>query len=202
MDTIHLDNPNKKLVVYGICLVGLFLLCLTFEKFTGILIGTGIIVRLLVLLWMPRAADSVGRNPLGWTLFALLDPSIALIVLGSVGYKKNQHFHSIIKLYNQKLSEKQAELTLMAGENKISAEEKDLEMANFYEELIIQARKQLAKKYSEADEKFLNEQLERHGYVMDPGSDVFVPVSDKCPACGETVSEKDETCPGCGLALK
>jgi hypothetical protein len=95
-----------------------------------------------------------------------------------------------------------AKLSSSVERKEISQEEMDVEIYNYYEELADAAKKQLSSKYRETDEKFLNAQLEKHGYVTDNNSEVFVEFNGKCPACEATINENDETCPDCGLKLK
>ena len=75
-------------------------------------------------------------------------------------------------------------------------------MNGYNNELAEYLKEQVESQYQKSDKEFLNKQLERHGYVLDENSDVFVDVKDKCPACGAKIDENIDSCPACGLTLK
>jgi len=196
-----LESPNNKLIAYGLILIVISIIIQLFQAI-GIAIGLGVAVRILILLWIPRAADSVGRNSILWTIFAFIFPPIALIILGVIGYKETRQYLDIINNCRQQYNNKQSELSGLLADNKITREQMDLDLSSYHDELSENAKKLIAVKYAETDEKFLNAQLERQGYVTDENSEVFVDYKDKCPACGASINKEMVSCPDCGLGFK
>lgn len=196
-----LSNPNKGLTSVGFLLLAVFIYSYFTDKM-GIVIGIGILVKVLVLLWIPKAARLVGRNGIGWTIFAFLVPSVALILLGSIGYKPGKATDEFFSKCSNALESKQKELNEKLASGEISETELHQELDNYYVELQDFAKDSLNAIYDNENTEFLNEQLKRKGYILNDESDVFVEFEDKCPACNSPVSKEQKECPECGLNIE
>lgn len=196
-----LSNPNKGLTRIGILLLAVFVYSYVTEKM-GIAIGIGILVKFLVLVWIPKASRLVGRNGFGWTIFAFFIPSIALIILGSIGYKPGTIVNDFIEKYSEALERKYMELNEKLAAGKISETVFQHDLEDYYTELQDNAKNSLNTIYDNENTVFLNEQLRRKGYIFNQQSSVFVEFEDKCPACKTPVTASQTECPECGLNLE
>lgn len=195
----HLKNPNSSLVTYGI--IYIIIGFITYFVAPMVFLGLGLIVKILVLLWIPRASSLVGRNATGWTIFCFISPSIGLITLGSLGFKEVPGFVKLKEECTKWLIKYNENLSNQIKEGKIDDLDKEAQLNLYYSDLEDFAEKQLIKIYRTDDDGFLTEQLKRKGFVIDNDSEVFVEVNDTCPACNMKLKEKDEVCPDCGLNL-
>lgn len=196
-----LSSPNRGLFFAGIVLL-LILVYSTYRESPAIVFGIGFLVKILVLVWMPKAARLVGRNGVGWTIFAFITPSIALIILGSIGYRYSSETKEMLKKCSKAMEDKHSELKKKLSDGLITQTQFDTEIDSYYTELQDYAREYLNSVYDNENTNFLNEQLKRKGFVLDEDSDVFVEFNDKCPACGSFVKSEMEECPDCGLNLR
>ncbi len=203
-----LKNPNKALLSYGYSLLALNLAALLLDKsgfatlnLTSFIIGLGLIVKILVLLWVPKAASSAGRNAIGWTTACFLSPSIGLIILGSMGIKYSDGLFELEKKYTEKFNEEKKNLNQEQASKKNDKHEYSSRLNQILIDLQDQACQEMPGILDVEDNAFLTEQLKNQGYVIDEDSDVFVHVDSKCPACGAQIEEKDLECPDCGLTL-
>jgi rubrerythrin len=195
----NFKNPNSSLVTYGIIL--LIINLISYQLNPGLLIGLGIIIKVLVLLWIPRAASMVGRNPMGWTILCFIFPSVGLTILGSIGYKNTEGLQRLFSEY-ARLVQKQEEIFEKQVENReLEPLEMQQKLNEYIEELQEFAKEQISTMYDTEDESFLTEQLEKNGYVLNDDSDIFVDVNEKCPACGAKLTKENKQCPDCGLNL-
>lgn len=192
-------NPNRFLLTYGI--IYLILEVIAYFAAPMVFLGFGLLVKILILLWIPRAAALVGRNASRWTIFCFLSPSVGLITLGSIGYNEVSGYIKITEECTKWLNEYNNDLEKQLSEGKIDNLEKENMLEEYLSDLQDFADKQLAKIYKTDDDSFLTEQLKRKGYVVDNDSDVFVEFNEACPACGMKLNEKDKVCPDCGLTL-
>lgn len=208
MNSFTLVNPNKHLIRYGFILISIAITAFLLEKAgfaqdtMKVIIGIGFIVRILVIFWMPIAAQTVGRNTWFWTIFALIVTAPALILLGWLGYKDSLYLKSIVKDAEKEFQTKSAELVSMVEKQEISQNQMDAILIRLQNELSKTIQEKLSEKQDGNNKKLLNMELERQGYVLDNNSDVFVAFNGKCSACNTSVNENDETCPECGLSLK
>jgi hypothetical protein len=208
MVSFSIENPNKHLIRYGLVLIAISLVAYILElaRFAhdtlNVVLGVGVIVRILVLLWMPVAAQMVSRNTWFWTIFAFIVPSPAFIILGWIGYKETPQYRSVFSDLEAKFLNRKKELEDMIERQEFSANQLDYKLAQYKKELSAQAQQILSSEQDNAEEKFLDKKLVQEGYVTDTNSEVFVEFDNKCPACGISVGENVDTCPECGLKLK
>jgi hypothetical protein len=208
MVSFSIDNPNKHLIRYGLVLIAISVVAYVLElaRFAhdtlNVVLGVGVIVRILVLLWLPVAAQIVGRNTWLWTIFAFIVPSPAFIILGWIGYKETPQYLSVFNELEAKFLNRKKELEDMIEKQEFSADQLDYKLIQYKKELSAQAQQILSTEQGKDVEKFLNKKLEQEGYVTDTNSEVFVEFDNKCPACGTSVGENIDTCPECGLKLK
>jgi hypothetical protein len=208
MNTFSLENPNKHLIRYGVILIAVFMAAYILERAgfaydtLNVVVGVGVIVRILVLLWMPVASGMVGRNAWFWTISAFIVPSLAFILLGWLGYKETPLYISVFKDSESKFLNKKNEFTQLVEKQELTQNQMDNKLLQYKKELSDLAQKQLSSKQDVNNKKYLNVKLERQGYVMDNSSEVFVEFDNKCPACATSVGENTESCPECGLKLK
>ncbi len=199
-NTFKLSNPNNGLSIVGIILLALFIYS-GYRESIGLVVGVGILVKILVLVWMPKAARLVGRNGVGWTIFAFIFPSLALIILGSIGYKPSREKDELFAKCSKALEDKRKELEEKLKTKNISENKFHQEFEAYYIELQGHAKDFLNSIYDNENTEFLNEQLKRKGFVFDENSDVFVEFGNKCPACGSAIESDASECPDCGLNL-
>lgn len=195
-----LSNPNNGLSFAGIGLLLLFIYS-SYRESMGLVLGVGVLVKILVLVWIPKAARLVGRNGVGWTIFAFITPSVALIILGVIGYKPSPEKDELFTKCSKALHEKKVELDNRLKNEKITQVQYEQEYETYYAELQDYAKDYLNSIYDNENTEFLNEQLKKKGYVFDANSEVFVEFEDKCPACGTNIEIDTKECPGCGLNL-
>ncbi len=192
-------NPNSSLIGYGIIYIILGLITYFFAP--AVSLGFALIVKIFILLWISQAAKLVGRNPVTWTIFCYLSPSIGLITLGAIGYKKAEGSRKLLEECSKMLNNYNKDLNEQLEKGKIDAHGKQIMLDNYMKDLQSFAEKQLAMIFKTDDDGFLTEQLEKRGFVLDNDSDVFVKVEGKCPACGMKLGKNDKKCPDCGLNL-
>lgn len=193
-------NPNQYLIKVGVFLILVGILS-KLLKSDEILFGMAVIIRIMVLFWMPIAAKNVKRNAIGWTLFAFVAPPIAFIVLGSIGFNPEFHNSDIFQQFNVALKNKIVDLKTKLDSNEISEEEYKKQLSEYKLELSDHFKDNYYSLVDEEEFSHLNHKLEKKGYVLDENSDVFVEVNDKCPGCGAAIKDTDEKCPECGLSL-
>lgn len=206
----ELKNPNKSLTTYGIVILIInVILIITPDYFftTGsnpimLVLGFGLIIKILVLLWIPKAASLVGRHPAGWTIFCFLTPSVGLIMLGTLGYKKTPGIIKLIEDCTKSIEHRVMELELQKQKGALDEIQFEQQLNDFIEDINDFAAKQADKIYNTEDDNFLTEELIRKGFVLNEDSDVFVPVEEKCPACGAKISKNDKICPECNLVFE
>jgi rRNA maturation endonuclease Nob1 len=195
----HIKNPNNSLITYGV--INIVLGFILYLAAPALFLAYSLIIKILVLLWIPKAASLAGRNTTAWTIFCFIVPSIGIITLGGMGYNKVPDYLRIIKECTNWLNEYSQKLTSQVEKGEIEEPEKEELLNDYLSDLKDFAEKQLSKIYNSEDNNFLTEQLERKGYVLNNESDVFVDYSDACPACGMKLKENDKICPDCGLNL-
>jgi len=200
MNDAENKNPNQYLIT-----VGIFLIVVAFisaiQQSHSIIVSLAILVRILVLLWIPMAAKKVKRDPLTWTLFALLAPPIAFISLGVAGYPKHYVASDLFQKYNEGLKNKLKELKGKLDAGEINKEQYSKMFNDYKSELEDFFNENYHKSMDDEEYSTLNNMLKNKGYVLDENSDVFVEVGEKCPACGAKITGKEENCPECGLTF-
>lgn len=195
-------NPNKSLITYGLVLIILNLIVALLHK-NELLFGVGFLVRLLVLVWIPKAASIVGRQKWPWTLISIISPSLGMIMLGYAGYRENEYVTQLCAEYTEYYAAKEKELESLVKKGEISAEKMTRELSVYYNVLQADAHNQIQLYYGETpDDELLTTMLREKGYLPDEDSATFVDSGNKCPACGAEVGESDNQCPDCGLALR
>ena len=203
-----LKNPNIALIKYGFIVMAISLAVILLAEYklavvdpTGFILGLGLLVRILVLLWVPKASLLAGRNSVTWTIFCFLEPTIGLIILGSSGIKYSPAMVELEEKYKSKFNGNKKELNTQLAANKIEEDEFYSQLSDILSDLQNEAYEEMPGVVKAEDNAFLTEQLKKQGYVIEEDSDVFVDVAGKCPACGAKVNEHEGSCPDCGLKL-
>lgn len=205
-----LKNPNKSLISYGFILLAINLFLIYSPEFiftTGsnpkmLVIGLGIIIKLLVLVWIPKAASLVGRHSLGWTILCFLLPSFGFILLGSLGYKKTPEIIKLTEDCIKSIENKKDELVELKQKGALDDIQYTKKLNEYIKDINDFASEQVNKIYDNEYNAFLTKELERKGFVMSKDSEVFVDVDEHCPACGAKINEKDKSCPACNLVFE
>ncbi len=148
-------------------------------------------------LWSIKVAGQLNRSQAFWGIVSFFFTPIALIVLGTKDIKmepalaevyskhKSAYFLETIRL---KKDYERDELTADKYREKLAlAEEKQSTLLNV-EMLNVEA--------------ILAHKSQREIIEKVEGDGTPIVVTDKCPACGMKLSEKDDVCPDCGLQLR
>lgn len=199
--SFKLRSPNDSLMVMGLALMLLGVVAFFMQE-DGILLGVGTFVRIFIIFWVPKAAELVNRNKIIWTIVGLVSPSLAFIILGSIGYKNSPEAHQIVDECTSKLHEEFERLQKARELGEITQEQVNFEINEYVEELQEYAKENLTIKYEKSSSNLLNKQLEKKGYILDENSDALVEFTGRCPGCNTKVDEDAEFCPECGLKLK
>jgi hypothetical protein len=200
MDTFILENPNKKLVVYGIVLFTLSFLAFVLNA-SNVFKTIAVISRILAVLWIPIICATTGRNKKSWTAFGFFLPSFASVFLGIIGHKKTQILTEAEEHCKNIFQQKHYELSSQFNSGQISREKMNNELALINKELNDYVKQKVAGPEAKLNETFLNKELERQGYIISGEPEKTVVFSDKCTACGATITIDNQECPDCGLAL-
>jgi hypothetical protein len=201
MDKFILENPNKKLVSYGVALI-IISATAFFIHALSILLSVAIIARIFVLLWMLGISRSVGRNAVAWTIISFVLPSPSLIFLGFLGYKHTPLFKETMEFYSQEYKLKYSKLKDLRAIGEISEEKMKQELANYYKEITELAKNKICGPLNNLNEAFLNSQLEKKGFVLHGEPEAVVEFKTTCPACGAKITADQAECPDCGLNLE
>ncbi|MBN1116277.1 MAG: hypothetical protein JXA77_03665 [Bacteroidales bacterium] len=195
-----LRNPNRVLINYALGLTAINLISYLLGKYE-IIVGLGFIVRIFVLLWIPKAAKLTARKHVLWTILSFISPSAGMFILGYLGYKRTPEINQVEKELQKQFQEKRNGLKQSESQHNELAEKVQVEISELIKELDKTAIEMISEIYDKKGVQYLTKQLEKQGYILDNKSEALVDVNGACPACGANVAPNDTKCAECGLEI-
>lgn len=155
------------------------------------------VIQISCTIWSIVVAGRLNRSQVFWGIVTFFFTPIAMIVLGTRDLKMEPELR---KIYNKHKTNYFLETIKL---------KKDLERGiveeNEYKATLAKA-KERHRDLMNAELKKMEEVLEdRHRQIIVEtveGGGVAIGIKDKCPACDTKISENDDVCPECELALK
>lgn len=156
-----------------------------------------LVIQVVCTVWSVKVAGQLNRSQAFWGIITFIFTPIALVVLGSKDVFMEPEFAAVYSKHKSDYFLETIKLKKDYERDELTADEYRAKLALAEEKHTTSLNAEMQKM-----EAVLERKHEFEVIAKVEGDGTPIVVTDKCPACGMTLSQTDDVCPDCGLQLR